>query len=235
MKWVFSLKDSRSKGLLFKSSTVCRSGPTLQPSPFGTLALSLACHLCPYLSNLSSEQAQSGINSHVTGNPCYFDTSGYDKKVYYTAVISITAEPLGLAKVTRWRMARGGNQGGWWCWQVVMLRNMSDEPASLLWDQVCVPGRRHPTSRQTCLYLARATKTDCTVCHYPCQPYTVLHLYKQGTFTLQLRRSFFNKCVPSQMFFFHKYCSTVMSFLKTAASVSMATRARLACQENIAV
>ncbi len=71
-------------------------GPTLQPWPFGPLALGPAFHLRPHLSNLSSEQAQSGINSHVTGNPRCFDTSGHDKKVYYTAVISITAEQLGL-------------------------------------------------------------------------------------------------------------------------------------------
>ncbi len=66
----------------------------------------MAFHLCSYLSNLSSERAQSEINSHVTGNPCRFDTSGYDKKkVHYTAVISINAEQLGLRETQK-----GGQQ-----------------------------------------------------------------------------------------------------------------------------
>lgn len=55
----------------------------------------MAFHLCSYLSNLSSEQAQYEINSHVTRNPRCFDTSEYDKKVYYTAVIAITTVQLG--------------------------------------------------------------------------------------------------------------------------------------------
>lgn len=62
---------------------------------FAPLALGVAFHLCSYLSNLSSEQAQSEINSHVTRNPHCFDNSEYDKKVYYTAVIAITAGQLG--------------------------------------------------------------------------------------------------------------------------------------------
>lgn len=85
-----------SKELLLKSSILAWPHPS--SFAFGPLALVLAFHLCSYLSNLSIEQAQSGINSHVTGNPQCFDTSGYDKKVYYTAVISITAEQLGFGE-----------------------------------------------------------------------------------------------------------------------------------------
>lgn len=103
MKWVIYLKDSVApRGCYWW--TLSWPDPTLQPCPFGPLAPGLALHLSPHLSNLSSEQAPSGINSHVRGNPRCFDTSGYDKKVYYTAVISITAEKLGLEEAPN---------GGW--------------------------------------------------------------------------------------------------------------------------
>lgn len=42
--------------------------------------LRMPFHLSPHLPTLPSEQAQSGINSHVTKSQHCFDTSGYDKK-----------------------------------------------------------------------------------------------------------------------------------------------------------
>ncbi|KAI3368877.1 hypothetical protein L3Q82_025858, partial [Scortum barcoo] len=103
-----------SKGLLLKSSILAWPYPSALPLwPISPGAPSLPSHLCPHLSNLSGEQAQSGINSHVTGNPHCFDTSGYDKKVYYTAVISITAEQLGLREAQNGgRQAEEIGEGG---------------------------------------------------------------------------------------------------------------------------
>lgn len=92
-----------SEGPLLKRSIPARPRPS-KPA-FGPLALGMAFQLCSYLSNLASQQAQSEINSHVTGNPRCSDTSGSDKKVHYTAVISINAEPLGLRETQK-----GGQQ-----------------------------------------------------------------------------------------------------------------------------
>lgn len=42
-------------------------------------------------------------------------TKKKERKVYYTAVISITAEQLGPEKGPEWRAAGGANRRGW-CW-----------------------------------------------------------------------------------------------------------------------
>lgn len=83
MKWVLYLKDSSASRNYFWR-TLFLPSPTIQHYPPGPLALGLAFHL----SNLSSEQVQSGINIHVTGNTCCFDTSGYDKKKSITQQLS---------------------------------------------------------------------------------------------------------------------------------------------------
>lgn len=55
-------------------------------------------------------RAQSGINSYVTGSLRHFDTSGYDKKLYYTVVISITAEQPGPYEAPNGEWQARGNQ-----------------------------------------------------------------------------------------------------------------------------
>lgn len=101
--------------------------PLAWPHPssldFAPLALGVAFHLCSYLSNLSSEQAQSKINSHVTRKPHCFDNSEYDKKVYYTAMSPLL---LGNFVEVRHRMEEGRLRKSVTGCEALIQSNMSD-------------------------------------------------------------------------------------------------------------
>lgn len=102
MKWVIYLKDSVAPRDCY-SRTPSWPGPTLQPSPFGPLALEPAFHLSLSIS-LTSPVSRSNQESIALSQGTHTALTPVDttKKVYYMAVISITAEQL--------RSQNGGRQ-----------------------------------------------------------------------------------------------------------------------------
>lgn len=158
MKWVLYLKDSSASRNYFWR-TLFLPSPTIQHYPPGPLALGLAFHL----SNLSSEQVQSGINIHVTGNTCCFDTSGYDKKKSITQQLSPLLLSNSVSKSHRMEdggLRKAGRKcGGDTLWNSNLEQHVWLTYISPLGPEDC-PGRHtHKKKKQDMIKMGYITST----------------------------------------------------------------------------